>query len=66
MAVDSLGGSLRAGALAMKAPKEKTDLNPESSGKRLQAHTGDTQAGFLHQPGQDQSVQNSIAVKGVQ
>ncbi|KWR80325.1 MULTISPECIES: hypothetical protein [Cupriavidus] len=41
--------------------KTKTDLAPGSPGKRLEAHTGDTQTTFLQQPGQDKSVESSIA-----
>ncbi len=40
--------------------KEKPGWGPESPGKRLQAHTGDTQRGFLHRAGQDQSGSDSV------
>lgn len=44
--------------------KAKTDLGPESSGKRLEAHTGDTAPSFLHQAGQVKSGEPSIAEPG--
>lgn len=40
--------------------KEKPGWGPESPGKRLEAHTGDTQRGFLHRAGQDQSGDASV------
>lgn len=48
-------------AVSAVLSKEKTDWGPESPGKRLQAHTGDPAPGFLHQTGQDQSVNPNIA-----
>lgn len=41
--------------------QRKTDFAPESLGKRFQAHTEDTQSGFLQQTGQEKSAIGSIA-----
>jgi hypothetical protein len=43
--------------------KEKTDMAPDSSGKLLLAHTGDTQPGFSHPAGQGMSVDPTIAAQ---
>ncbi|HWK72178.1 MAG TPA: lytic transglycosylase domain-containing protein [Burkholderiaceae bacterium] len=44
--------------------KEKTNLGPESPGKWMDTHAGDTLDGFLHQPGRDKLVDASIAKRG--
>ena len=52
---DSASAASAATERSKPMPKEKADWGPESPGKRLEAHTGDTQRGFLHRAGQDQS-----------
>ncbi len=44
--------------------KKKADASAESPSKRLEAHTGDTTTGFLHQPGQSASADPTIPNPG--
>ena len=45
--------------------KEKTGVNPESSGLILQSRAGDTAPGVLHSAGQETSVNSNIAQGGI-